>query len=200
MPGKPEKYAANSPELLLPLVEKISKEIAECSNMIKKLIIAYESLKYVHPEWSVEKREYWVIKNGEEIYKIVKNLIDEALNSINILTKSDSIIRIYKKHYEELEKAVKRKVFIRLIVPSMPSNKAMINDFSKIASIKALEGIQFPFEYLCIDFKKMVFMKFYNKGISYDEKCIGLLIEDPLIVEAYKHLFDFYWNRCFELK
>lgn len=172
----------------------MSKEIAECSNTIKKLMIAYESLKYVHPEWSIEKREYWIIKDGEETFKAVKGLINDSSSSIRILTKSEGIVRIYKKHYEELEEAMKRKVSIRLIASIAPFNKSIIKDFSRIVNIKTLD-IQFPFEYLCIDLKKMIFMKFYNEGFSYDEKCISLLIEDPLIVEIHKHLFDIFWDR-----
>ncbi|MEM3506805.1 MAG: helix-turn-helix domain-containing protein [Candidatus Bathyarchaeia archaeon] len=156
MSGKPEKYIANSPELLFSLIEKINKEITECSETIKKLMIAYESLKYIHPEWPIEKREYWIFKNGEETFKAFKSLINNSLSSINILTKSEGIVRIYKKHYEELEEAMKRNVSIRIITFVKPFNQTIIKDFSKIARIKALE-IQFPFEYLCIDLKKNVY-------------------------------------------
>ncbi|MEM2896795.1 MAG: helix-turn-helix domain-containing protein [Candidatus Bathyarchaeia archaeon] len=195
MPGRPEKYTANSPELLFPLVEKISREITECSDTIKKLTIAYESLKYVHPEWPMEKREYWILKNGEETFKAIKSLINESSNSINILSRGEGVVRIYKNHYEELENAMKRNVSIRLIAPITLFNRSMMRDFSRVADIKTLE-VQFPFEYLCIDLRKIIFMKFYDKGFTYDERCISVLIEDPLIVEIHKRLFDIFLNRC----
>src|SRR3989449_5970355 len=63
--GKPERYMAVSPnDVLIPLVDKVSRETSECVQVVENLSVAFESSKYVYTEKPYERYDLWSV--GDE--------------------------------------------------------------------------------------------------------------------------------------
>src|SRR3989442_35195 len=116
--GKPERYMAVSPnDVLIPLVDKVSRETSECVQVVENLSVAFESSKYVYTEKPYERYDLWSVRGREKAYKRVQDMIGEAKVNVFFSTTANGLVRLYKAHSEILEKASQKVAKVHIAAP-----------------------------------------------------------------------------------
>jgi sugar-specific transcriptional regulator TrmB len=118
-------------------------------------------------------------------------LVREAETSITLVTTADGLNRKLEVLLPSLEKAKKRGVVVRIAAPITEDNKKVAKDFSKVAEVRNLEGINARF--MIIDSEQLMFMLLNDEEVhpTYD---IGIWINTEYFAQALEGLFDIAWK------
>ncbi|MAG40125.1 hypothetical protein CMI41_04105 [Candidatus Pacearchaeota archaeon] len=195
--GKPIKFVALKPE---EVIERVKKNLVVAaknkSQRLEKLkgdevleelnTIFTDGIKYVeHTDLS------GALKGRQNIYNHLDMLVREAQSTIVLVTTEEGLSRKLEVLLPSLEKAKKRGVKIRVAAPVTAANKSIAKEFSKVAEIKAVDGLKARF--LIIDSEQIMFMLLNDDEVhpTYD---LGVWINTEFFAKSLEQLFDIAWD------
>jgi HTH-type transcriptional regulator, sugar sensing transcriptional regulator len=195
--GKPIKFVALKPEEVIERVKKnLLVNAKEKSKRLETLKgdevltelsgLFTEGIKFVEPS-----DLSGALKGRQNIYNHLDMLVREAQTSITLVTTADGLNRKLEVLLPSLEKAKKRGVKIKIAAPITEANKKVAKDFTKVAEVKAVDGLQARF--MIIDSEQIMFMLLNDETVhpTYD---IGVWINTEFFAQALESLFDIAWK------
>ncbi|MEI6058194.1 MAG: helix-turn-helix domain-containing protein [archaeon] len=195
--GKPIKFIALKPEEVIERVKKnLVVEAKDKSKRLEQLkgddvlgeltTLFSDGIKFIeHTDLSGS------LKGRQNIYNHLDMLVREAQTSITLVTTAEGLNRKLEILLPSMEKAKKRGVTIRIAAPINANNKKVAKEFSKVAEVKALEGMKARF--MIIDGEQLMFMLLDDETIhpTYD---LGVWINTEFFAKALESLFDIAWK------
>ncbi|MBS7622680.1 TrmB family transcriptional regulator [Candidatus Bathyarchaeota archaeon] len=189
---KPETFTATSPnEALFPLAEKLVKEAEESLEKIQSLALAYESARILlsrHPL----KTELAVLEGRRMINENITRLLSSATKSVDMMTSSNGIVRLYRSKSRSIEGAAAKGVKVRLISEVTPNNMSVAREFAKILELRRVPrlGVQA----MLVDCNVVAFIEAVPDDLDDDVgDDIGIVSENKQITHTFKRLFDLVW-------
>ena len=195
--GKPIKFVALKPEEVIERVKKnLVVDANEKSKRLEKLK-GDEVLEELNGLFSngikyVESSDLsGALKGRQNIYNHLDMLVREAQTSLTLVTTEDGLSRKLEVLLPSLEKAKKRGVTIRIAAPITENNKQVAKDFSKVAEVRNVDGLQARF--MVVDSEQLMFMLLNDKEVhpTYD---IGVWINTEFFAQALEQLFEIAWK------
>jgi len=195
IPGKPESYAAVSPgEVLMPMVNKLSRELSEASAIVESLWLTFETKKYAKIDTPKEAGGFWEIEGRPDIYHKITQIISGAQKSVNYCTSATGLIRVYKVHCDTLEKASKQGVGVRILSPVGPENLSVAREISDVLEFKVLEQ-PFGQDFITVDGSELVVIETLPQDLRTDQGADkGVWTTNRIMVELHDQLFERLWN------
>src|SRR5437870_12325514 len=129
--------AVSPNDVLMPLVDKVSRETSTCVQVVENLSVSFESSKYGYTEKPYETYELWSVKGREKVYKRVQDLIGEAKVNVFFATTANGLVRLYKAHSEVLEKASERGAKVRIIAPVNQTNSSVARELQEVIEVRS---------------------------------------------------------------
>lgn len=195
MHGKPEVYAAASPgEVLMPVVNKLARELSDTSVIVQSLMLTFETNKYVQRDGPKETGGFWEIKGRQGVSNKITQIISEASKTVNYCTSAPGLVRAYKVHCDTLEKASKKGVEVHVLSPVDSENSGVAREISEILESKVLDKA-FGQNFVTVDGRELVVIESLPEDLRTDRGAdTGVWTTNRLIVELHDQLFDRLWN------
>jgi sugar-specific transcriptional regulator TrmB len=195
IPGKPEAYAAVSPgEVLMPVVNKLARELTDTSGIVQDLMLTFETNKYVKHDGPKEADGFWEIQGRRGVFNKVTQIISDASKTVNYCTSSTGLVRAYKVHCDTLEKVSKKGVAVHVLSPVDPENASVAREMSEILELKILDK-PFGQNFVAVDGRELVVIETLPEDLRTDQGADkGVWTTNRLIVELHEQLFDRLWN------
>ncbi len=192
--GKPERYMAVSPnDVLIPLVEKVSRETAECVQVVENLSMAFESSKYVYTEKPYERYDLWSVRGRDKVYKRVQDMIGEAKVNVFFSTTANGLVRLYKVHSETLEKAAERGAKVRVAAPVNQTNASVARELAEVIEVRNAT-VPMP-RFVTADSAEIIFTEDIPDDTNVTSgQDVGTWTNDPLLVKTHEKIFDQVWG------
>lgn len=201
IPGKPEAYIPRSPnEVLMPMVEKLNRELGNTQEVIQGLAVAYESSRYTKPDIPKEAEEFWEIEGRQHIINKLNQIFNDAVKKINYCTSAAGLVRTYKAHAEILAKARTNGAVVRLLSPVTRETIGVAREISEIVDFKTLDK-PFGENFTTIDGRELVVVESLPEDLRTDrgeDRCIWTT--NRLLVELHDQLFERVWNNLPQAK
>lgn len=195
IPGKPEAYIPRSPsEVLVPMVEKLNRELDSTQEVIQGLALAYESSKYTKPDIPKEAEEFWEIEGRQHIINKLNQIFTDASKKVNYCTSAAGLVRAYKAHAEILAKAQRNGAVVRLLSPVTRETSGVAREISEIVDFRTLDK-PFGENFITVDGRELVVVEPLPEDLRTDrgeDKCIWTT--NRLLVELHDQLFERVWN------
>jgi sugar-specific transcriptional regulator TrmB len=192
--GKPERYMAVSPnDVLIPLVDKVSRETSECVQVVENLSVAFESSKYVYTEKPYERYDLWSVRGRDKVYKRVQDMIGEAKVNVFFCTTANGLVRLYKAHSEILEKASQRGAKVRIVAPVNQTNASVARELNEVIEVR---NATIPMvRFVSADSAEIIFTEDIpdDTNVSGGQD-VGTWTNDPLMVKSHEKTFDQLWS------
>lgn len=193
--GKPIKYIAVKPEEILKRVkQRFVSEAEEKSSSLDKVkdTNLYEDLELLYKQGidKVDPAELsGLIKGRKNIYEHMKTIVNNAEQSITIMTTKEGIERKGDILKPLLARAAKKGINIKIATPDIEPKLA--KDLKDFADIKLTQNESARF--IIVDGKQLLFMINNDKDVheSYD---LGIWVSTPFFSSALEQLFDVTWN------
>lgn len=194
LPGKPERYIPTSPsEVLIPLVDKLAKEVSESSAVVENLALGFESSQYVYTEKPYERYDAWKIRGREKIYKRLHDMIGESKMNVYLTTTANGLVRAYKAHSESLEKAADRGVKIRMIASVTQGNASVARELSQVIDVRN-NPVLLP-KFTAVDSAEIFFLEETPDDLNVTgSQDTSTWTNEPLIVKIHERFFDQLWQ------
>ncbi len=196
--GKPIKYMAISPTEVIDVIKKKIRQesVRQESTMdeLKKSDVL-DQLTQLHTN-GIEMVEptdlVGMIKNRDNIYDYLENMIKKAETSIYIMTSADGMIRKLLHLEKSIRKASEKGVSIKILVPSTKETEKLEKDLKGIVEIKNFQEIKSRF--ILVDNDKVLFFITNDKDVheSYD---VAVWIETSFFAESLKGFFEMVWKK-----
>jgi sugar-specific transcriptional regulator TrmB len=195
IPGKPEVYSAASPgEVLMPLVNKLSKELNQAETVVQDLMLTFESNRFVKRDGPKEADGFWEIQGRPGVINKLNQIFSDAKKSVNYCTSVAGLVRAYKAHCDVLEKASERGVEVRVLSPVNSENSVVAREIAEVLEFKALDK-PFGQNFVTIDFRELVVMETRPEDLRTDQGADkAIWTTNRLIVELHSQLFERLWN------
>jgi sugar-specific transcriptional regulator TrmB len=195
IPGKPEACVAGSPnEVLMPMVEKLNRELSITQEVIQRLALAYEAARYTKPNVPKESQEFWEIVGRQAIINKLNQIISEASESVNFCTSAAGLVRAYKAHSDVFSKARRRGAVIRFLSPVTRETSSVAEEMSEVVDFKLIDK-PFGENFTTVDGRELVVVESHPEDLRTDrgeDRCIWTT--NRLLVELHEQLFDRVWN------
>ena len=193
--GKPERYMAASPnEVLLPLVEGLTRDIEECNSALEELALSYESSKYIYIEKPYETHDFWTVRGRGRVNGKILEMVGRAKGSIYITLTANGVVRTYKAYSKALEEAAKRNVDVRVLAPLTPRNETAIRELKQVVKVKVTDTALA--RYLCVDTDEIMFIEAIPDNTEKNSgEDTASWTNDPLLVRIHKQLFLNVWQK-----
>lgn len=195
VPGKPDIYAPRSPtEVLMPMVSRLNRDLADAEEVVQSLSITYESGKYVRRDTPKEAEEFWQMEGRQNVINKLNQIFSQASKSVNYCTSSAGLVRAYKAHSESLAKAQQRGASIRILAPVTRETSALAREMSEIINFKVLDR-PFGENLITIDSRELVVTESKPEDLRTDrgqDQCIWTT--NRLLVELHEQLFERVWG------
>jgi HTH-type transcriptional regulator, sugar sensing transcriptional regulator len=196
--GKPIKYIAVPPEEVIERVKKNIHDTAtsqiELIEEIKQDSVLEElNLLYNKGVDIVDPTEFsGSLKNRENMYQNLNQMIKSAEQSIIIMTSAKGLIRKAKALKKNLEKAQSRGVDIRIAAPVTEESALAVEELSNIAQIRHVDNLRARFA--IIDGKQVSFnlMDDDKATPAYDA---GIWVNTEFFANALQKMFDQVWEQ-----
>ena len=194
--GKPIKYIAITPTEVL---DRVKKKIVEDSEQTLKSmdklkdseILKELNMLYKQGVDIIEPTELsGNLKGRNNVYNQMESMIKAAEESVIIMTTSDGLKRKYEMFAQNLEKAAKRGVEIKIAAPITPEVAEIAKELAKYAKIKNVEKVDARF--CIVDGEQLTFL-LSNEEIdpAYDS---GLWVNTNPFSKALESMFNEVWN------
>jgi HTH-type transcriptional regulator, sugar sensing transcriptional regulator len=193
--GKPIKYIAVKPE---DIIKRIKTNVE--SNLTKKLkqldeikdTPFYDELQKLHTTGVklVEPSDFTgSVKSRDNIYQKISTMLDNAKESVTLVTSSEGLVRknnLIKKALKKL-----KNVKVRVVAPINKTNLDVVKELSEFAEIKNTQRINARF--VIVDNKEVMFMVLGDDEVhaNYD---VGVWLDSPFFANAMNNMFDVVWN------
>jgi sugar-specific transcriptional regulator TrmB len=194
LPGKPELYAASSPsEVLMPLVNKLNRDLKDAENVVQALTLAYEASKFVKREVPKESSEFWQIDGRQNLFNKLSQILGDA-KTVNYCTTAAGLIRAYKAHSEMLENVRKRGGTVRVLAPISSENSGVAGELSHVVELKRLEK-PLGADFVSVDGRELVVVESKPDDLRTDRGSdMAIWTTNKLLVELHNRLFERVWD------
>ncbi|MBU0456847.1 MAG: helix-turn-helix domain-containing protein [Nanoarchaeota archaeon] len=194
--GKPIKYLAVHPREVVERVKKKIVEEAEQKNkslselkdseILEQLNVLHEEgVKLVDPT-----DKSGAFRGRDKVYEHLLLMIKNSKKSVTFMTSKDGLVRKSEVLLNQLKKAAKSGINVKISVPS-GSDEEVIKNFSKFASVKI--GKNNNARFCIIDGKELLLFLTDDKKIHKSYDC-AIWIEAPYFVDYFNGLFDKEWK------
>ncbi|PIU61773.1 hypothetical protein COX58_01195 [archaeon CG_4_10_14_0_2_um_filter_Archaea_38_6] len=194
---KPIKYLAVEPENVIENHKRRILNRAEVkvksienfrgSNLVKELTQLHsKGIKFVEPT-----DLSGVIKGRNNIYNYMNNLIRNSESQIIISTSVNGFIRKIKAFKEELEKAGKRGVNVRIITTLNEEGEKYLNEINNVRVLKCDNNVS---RFLIVDEKDVLFLLMNDEEVHprYD---VGLWVKSDVFGKSLNNMFNYMWEK-----
>jgi len=196
--GKPIKYMAIPPTEVIDVIKKKIREEStrqELSMETLKSSDVLEQLTQLHTTGidTVEPSELvGMIKNRENVYNYLENMIKKADKSIYIMTSAEGMIRKLEYLEKALKKAADKGVIIKILVSHNKDSEKLEKDLKGVAEVKNYTDVKSRF--VLIDNDKLLFFITNDKDVhpTYD---VAVWIETSYFAESIKGFFESAWKK-----
>lgn len=195
IPEKPEVYAAVSPgEVLMPLVNKLTRELSETSAIVEGLMLTFETNKYTKHDGPKEADGFWEIQGRQGVFNKITQIIGGASMRVNYCTSATGLIRAYKVHCDTLEKVTGKGVAVHLLSPINPENVGIAREISQVLEFKVLDK-PFGQNFVTVDGRELVVIETMPDDLRTDQGGDkGVWTTNRIMVELHDQLFERLWN------
>lgn len=196
IPGRPEVYAAVSPgEILMPVVNKLARELSDTSEIVESLMLTFETNKYArHDDVPKEAEGFWEIQGRQGVFNKITQIISDASKTVNYSTSAPGLVRAYKVHCDTLEKVSKKGVRVHVLSPVDSENLGVAREISEILEFKVLDK-PFGQNFVTVDERELVVIQTLPEDLRTDHGADkGVWTTNRLMVELHDQLFERLWN------
>jgi sugar-specific transcriptional regulator TrmB len=195
VPGKPDVYSPASPtEVLMPIVSKLNRDLADAEGVVQALALTYESMKFTKREGPKEAEEFWQLDGRAAIINKLNQAFTDATNTINYATGTLGLIRAYKAHSETFDPATARGVQVRMIAPVTAENSLVARELSELLDFRVLDR-PFGENYVTVDSRELVVVESKPEDIRTDQGMDkAIWTANRLLVQLHDQLFERVWN------
>jgi sugar-specific transcriptional regulator TrmB len=195
IPGKPDVYSPASPgEVLMPIVNKLSRQLTEAESVVESLMLTFESNRFVKREGPKEADGFWEVEGRPGVINKLNQIFSDASKSINYCTSATGLVRAYKAHCDILEKASDRGVAVRLIAPVNSENAGVAREIAEVLEFKSLDK-PFGQNFVTVDSRELIVMETMPEDLRTDQGADkGVWTTNRLVVELHGELFERLWN------
>jgi sugar-specific transcriptional regulator TrmB len=195
IPGKPEVYSPASPgEVLMPIVNKLSRQLTDAEAVIEGLMLTFETNKFVKSNGPKEADGFWEIQGRPGLINKLNQVFSDATKSVDYCTSATGLVRAYKAHCDILEKVSKRGVAVRMIAPVSSENAVVAREIAEVLDFKSLDK-PFGQNFVTVDSRELIVMETQPEDLRTDQgadKAIWTI--SRLVVELHGELFERLWN------
>ena len=193
--GKPEVYAAVSPgEVLMPMVNKLSRELTDTASIVEGLMLTFETNKYVKRDGPKEADGFWEIQGRPGVCNKITQIISDAEKTVNYCTSALGLVRAYKVHCEALEKVSGKGVGVHVLSPVNSENAGVAREISEVLEFKVLDK-PFGQNFVTVDGRELVVIETLPEDLRTDQGADrGVWTTNRIMVELHNQLFDRLWN------
>ena len=133
-----------------------------------------------------------MIKDRDNIYAYLENMIKKAEKSICIMTSAEGMIRKIQHLEKTLRKAAEKGVVIKIMVPHNKETEKLEKELKGIVEVKNLTDVKSRF--ILIDDTKLLFFITNDKQVhpTYD---VAVWIETSFFAESIRGFFEVMWKR-----
>jgi sugar-specific transcriptional regulator TrmB len=190
LPGKPVRYRALPlSSAILPILETKANKIKELEEKVKK---AEEEIA-LSP---LPKKEILFFQGWDVIRKVIKKDVADSNEEVLFFIKFGKIERGI---FEELEKAVKRKVKVRVLGPYTKERELSMYQYKKIGcKVKVINDLGLPLTDFSLFDKKILDFDFFSHFQKREELLVR--IEDEITLKLFKQIFEKLWESAENLK
>ncbi|MBI2134056.1 hypothetical protein HYU11_05220 [Candidatus Woesearchaeota archaeon] len=192
--GKPIKYIALSPEIVIEKVKrKIVNDAEERKNTLNSLkdsdTISQLSLLYKNGIDTVEPFELsGSIKGRKNIYEHIDHLIKNSSKTITITTSRQGILRKKDALFKSLKKAKERGVKIKVSAPIESMNQDEKKEISQLKLLCELKNTETNARFCIFDSTTLIFM--LNDDATNQAYDSAIWITTPFLASAFEKTFD----------
>lgn len=191
--GKPIKYIAVSPQIV---VERVQKKVHEDalkhvellenikdSKLLSELITLHtKGIDMVNPADLIG-----IFKGRNNLYNHIEAMIKSAKKSVSIITSEDGISRKLEYFSDIFRKITNSGVSVRVIVPSFKKKIELKKNFE----IKIKPSVNSRF--ILVDNKELVFM-LVDDAKTYPSYDVGVWVTSPFFVSSFDTIFNHLWK------
>jgi HTH-type transcriptional regulator, sugar sensing transcriptional regulator len=196
--GKPIKYIAVPPEEVIERVKKhihdnAQSQIDLIEDIKKDQVLDELNLLYSKGVDIVDPTEFsGSIKNRENMYQNLNQMIKGAEHSVIIMTSGKGLIRKAKALRKTLERAHARGVKVRIAAPITRESEKAAEALNDIADIKHVDNLKARF--VIVDGRQVSFnlMDDEKASASYDA---GIWVNTEFFAGALLKMFDNVWEQ-----
>ncbi|MBW2963165.1 hypothetical protein KY306_00110 [Candidatus Woesearchaeota archaeon] len=193
--GKPIKYLAVPPREVIERVKKKVQEDAERKAKNLETLKDSEVLKELNTlhtdgvELIDPTDKSGSFRGRDKLYDHLSSMIKNAEKEIVISTTNDGFQRKIQKFRNDLEKASKRGVKVRIAANVNDSNKKLVKQLNGAEIRSSNKNMRF----VLTDGKEMTVMLMDDKNVheSYDS---GVWVATPYFVKSFQSMFDNEWK------
>jgi sugar-specific transcriptional regulator TrmB len=195
IPGKPEVYSPASPgEVLMPIVNKLSRQLTEAETVVENLMLTFESNRFVKRDGPKEADGFWEIQGRPGVINKLNQIFSDARKSVNYCTSATGLVRAYKAHCDILEKASDRGVAVRIMSPVNSTNAVVAREIAEVLEFKSLDK-PFGQNFVTVDSRELIVMETLPEDLRTDQGADkGIWTTNRLVVELHGELFERLWN------
>jgi sugar-specific transcriptional regulator TrmB len=177
----------------MPLVMKLSRDLADAETVVQGLAMAYESSKFVRREGPKEAEEFWQLEGRPGVINKLNQIFSEASKSINYCTTASGLVRAYKAHSEVLEKARERGTDVRVLSPLNSENSGVAREMSEVLTFKILDE-PFGENFVTVDALQLVVVETKPEDVRTDQGVDkAIWTTNRLLVDLHEQLFERIW-------
>jgi sugar-specific transcriptional regulator TrmB len=201
IPGKPEAYAPSSPgEVLMPLVNKLSRELTDAESVVENLALNFETSKFIKRQMPKEAQEFWEIQGRQGIINKLNQIFTDSSKTINYCTTAAGLVRAYKAHCEILEKVSKRGTGVKILSPINSENSGVAREISEVLEFKVLDK-PFGENFVTIDTRELVVVETKPEDLRTDQGADkAIWTTNRLLVDLHDQLFERVWSNLPQAK
>jgi sugar-specific transcriptional regulator TrmB len=195
IPGKPDVYSPASPgEVLMPLLNKHTRELSEVEAVVEGLMLTFESNKFVKRDGPTEAEGLWAVQGRRGVFNKLNQIIGDASKSVYYCTSASGLVRAYKAHSEMLEKVAKRGVVVKVLSPVNSVNSSVAREIAEVLEFKVLDKPLGQI-FVTVDSRELVVMEPHPDDLRTDQGMdAGVWTTNRLVVELHNQLFERLWN------
>jgi sugar-specific transcriptional regulator TrmB len=195
--GKPIKYIAVKPQEVVERVKKKVRDDAERQAKVIDELKEDEVLKELDVLYSkgvevIEPSELsGALKDRQNYYHTMNTMINNAQESIEILTTEQGLIRKSESLKRCLERAAKRGVKVRIAAPVNKKSQKAAEILGKMAEVKSVESVKARF---CIADNKEIIFALLDDAKAVPAYDVGIWVNTEFFSSALKTMFEQAWN------
>jgi sugar-specific transcriptional regulator TrmB len=195
IPGKPDVYSPASPgEVLMPIVNKLSRQLTEAESVIEGLMLTFETNRFVKRDGPKEADGFWEVEGRPGVINKLNQIFSDASKSVNYCTSATGLVRAYKAHCDILEKASDRGVAVRIIAPVNSENAVVAREIAEVLEFKSIDK-PFGQNFVTVDSRELIVMEILPEDLRTDQGADkGIWTTNRLVVELHGELFERLWN------
>ncbi len=195
--GKPIKYIAVKP---LEVVERVKKAIQEQANVQAELLdevktddvfTQLESL-YTNGVEIIEPSELAAsLRDRVNVYNNLNKMINDAQETIELMTTEEGLIRKSEAMRKTLEKAKKRGVKIRIAAPITKKSAPAAEKLRQFGEVKDISSVRARF---CIVDGKEITFSLMDDEKSVPAYDVGIWVSTGFFAKAMQSMFNQMWE------